>query len=105
MMVSPECFRTLRVPLQAGRSFTQNDTDRSLLVAIINLSFAHRFFGKADPLGKRLHYGPASNPWVTMVGLVDNVYHDGLEKESNPELFLPYAQNFLPPVGRHRSPH
>jgi predicted permease len=96
MMVSPEYFRTLHVPLLAGRSFTQNDTDRSLQVAIVNLSFAHRFFGKADPFGKRLHYGPASNPRVTIVGLVDDVHHDGLEKQSNPELFLPYAQNFLP---------
>ena len=98
MMVSPEYFRTLQIPLVAGRSFTQNDTDRSIPVAIVNVSFAQRFFGNADPLGKRIHYGPASNPWVTIVGVVASVHHDGLEKEFNPELFLPYTQNFLVPL-------
>jgi len=96
MMVSPEYFRTLNIPVLAGRSFTHNDTDRSLAVAIINMSFAQRFFGKVDPLGKRLHYGPPSNPWVTVVGIAASVHHDGLEKDFSPELFLPYAQNFLP---------
>ena len=98
MMVSPEYFQTLHIPLLAGRSFTENDTDRSIPVAVINASFAQRFFGKTDPIGKRIHYGPASNPGVIVVGIVGNVHHDGLEREYNPELFLPYAQNFLPPL-------
>lgn len=98
MMVSPEYFQTLHIPLLAGRSFTPNDTNRSLPVAVINASFAQRFFGKSDPLGHRIRYGPASNPWVTIVGVVASVRHDGLEKEFNPELFVPYAQNFLPPL-------
>ncbi len=98
MMVSPGYFRTLHVPLLAGRSFTPDDTDRSVPVAVVNASFAQHLFAKADPLGKRLHYGPQSTPWVTVVGIVANVHHEGLEKEASPELFLPYAQNFLAPL-------
>ncbi len=99
MMVSPAYFRTLHVPLLAGHPFSQDDTDQSIPVAIINASFAQRFFGKADPLGKRIHYGEPSNPWVTIVGITADVHHEGLEKESNSELFLPYAQNFPFQVG------
>lgn len=99
MMISPNYFRTLDTPLLAGRPFSQNDTERSMPVAIINVSFAQRFFGKADPLGKRIHYGQPSNPWVTIVGIVAGIHHDGLEKEFNSELFLPYTQNFPSQVG------
>jgi len=68
-------------------------TDR-FPVAIVNASFVRRFLPRVDPIGKRLQYGPPSNPWITIVGVVADVRHTGLEQEADPELFLPYTQNF-----------
>jgi putative ABC transport system permease protein len=94
LVISPGYFRTMRIPLLAGRSFSRNDADKSLPVAMINASFARRFFPGVNPIGKRLQYGAPSDLWVTIIGVVADVHHNGLEKGIDPELILPYTQNF-----------
>src|SRR5712692_4523054 len=50
--VSPGYLETLRIPLVGGRDFNANDTETSPKVALVSQSFARRFFGSADPIGK-----------------------------------------------------
>ena len=76
--VSPDYFRTLGISLVRGRTFADTDTRESLLVAIVNESFARRRFPGEDAIGRRLKGGdfnPAA-PWTTIVGVVKDVPYE-----------------------------
>jgi len=90
---SPGAIETLRVPVLGGRSFAPQDDDSGTLVALVNRSFAERFFGASGAaLGRRLSF--ASEPyadassWLTIVGVVADVHHRGLDREGGLEVYL-----------------
>ena len=88
-LVDADYLRAMRIPLIAGRQFTHNDRDGSDLVAILNHTAAARLFPGKDPLGQvALLFGKE----VRVVGVVADVRHQALEKESGLELYLPYTQ-------------
>lgn len=98
--VNPGFFRVLdRVP-DSGRNFDASDTLSSLPVAIVNRSFAERFFPDESPLGRRLRLVPGDQPgpWRTIVGIVPDMFlgRDMYESSlglGHPEgLYLPLAQ-------------
>ncbi len=98
--VSPSYFSTVGSHLVAGRDFTTGDRDGSPPVAIVNQSFAQRYFGAASPLGKRLGIdGPAeegADPptlWATVVGVVPDLYMDGTDNEDPEGMYVPLAQH------------
>jgi len=93
--ITPEYFRTVGTPILAGRAFTSADNQTSPTVAIVNSAFAKRFFA-GDALGKRFKTndgleGDAFDT-LTVVGIVENVRHGGLERDPEPEVFRPLAQ-------------
>ena len=83
------------IPLLQGRVFDERDSHDSLPVAIINDTFAKRFFAGEDPIGKRYCYGqPAPDTtWLTIVGVVADMRRTGYDKEPRPETFMPQNQN------------
>ena len=84
-------FAALGIPLKAGRFFTPADNERSMRVAIVNETFARRYWGAQDAIGKRLReFGGDS--WRTVVGVVGDVKHSGPEAVTRPEVDLPYVQ-------------
>jgi putative ABC transport system permease protein len=91
---TPEYFRAMGMRLEVGRTFSSEDTAASPRVAIVNLRFAQKFFHSANVVGKRLQsFNLADDvPWTTIVGVVANVRHDGVERPANPELYVPEAQ-------------
>ena len=93
--ISPDYFTTLGIPLRQGRPFDESDTLQTPPVAIVNETLARRFFPDGSPLGKQLALDedglPAAHP-LTIVGVVGDVKHHGLENEIRPELYLPHAQ-------------
>ncbi len=93
--VSPGYFRTMGIPLQAGREFDERDVRGAAPVVIINETFARRFFPDEDPLGKRFVYGGPGpdNPWITIVGVVGDMRRTGFDRPVRPETFLPHSQN------------
>ena len=92
-VVSEDYFETMGIPMIRGRKFTREDTTR---VAIVNRAAARKFWGEEDPIGRRVNFGnPAQTPWVTIVGVVGNVRHVGLEVEPRPEIYRPYGNNPL----------
>jgi putative ABC transport system permease protein len=93
--VSPDYFRTMGIPLIAGRFFRTQETPDSPPVAIINESFSRQFFAGADPLGKRI-LGSGASGWRSIVGVVADVHHLGLASDCSPEVYLPFAQSPLP---------
>jgi predicted permease len=95
LAVLPDYFETLRVPLLAGRDFTDNDRDKTLQVAIVNQTMARRFWpDDPNPLGRRLRLEQAGkdNPWITIVGIARDVRHQGAMRPARPEMYLPVAQ-------------
>jgi len=84
-------FRTMGVPLIAGRDFTDRDTAGVPDVVIVNETLARRI---GDPIGKRISFSdPGRNPeWATIVGVVGNVVQSWAEP-ARPEAYIPYLQN------------
>jgi predicted permease len=98
--VSPEYFKTLRIPLRAGRYLDDHDVAGAPLVAVINETMAQRYFPGGDALGRRFKIGPAeaNTPWYTVAGIVGDVHQYALDIDPNPEMYFHYAQgSFTPP--------
>ncbi|HYY56574.1 MAG TPA: ABC transporter permease [Pyrinomonadaceae bacterium] len=97
-MISPDYFRTLSIPLDRGRQFTEQDREGAPPVAVINETMARTFFPGEDPLGKRIKLASMTSPfpWLAVVGVVGDVKHYGLDEETKPELYVSYLQPLLP---------
>jgi predicted permease len=80
------------IEMRAGRPFAIQDGARAPRVAIINEAIARRFFRNENPVGHRLVMEPTPR---TIVGVVSDTRHFGLDQEIHPEVYLPYTQPFL----------
>ncbi len=90
--VTPHYFRTFRIPIKAGREFSDQDTDQSPPVAIISETMAKTMFGPGvDPLGKRLKLDFHDSSWLTIVGVAGDVRYRELQ-DIRFDLYIPYAQ-------------
>jgi putative ABC transport system permease protein len=84
-------FEAMAIPLVKGRLFdTFDGRDKGPRVAIINETVAKRYFPGVDPLNKRVKMPMAGD--LTIVGVVGDVKHDGLQLAAKPEVFVPYYQ-------------
>jgi putative ABC transport system permease protein len=95
--VSPGFFETFGVELVAGRDFAIQDGPDADPVAIVNRSFAERLFPGEDPLGRQFRSGTleSDGPWRTIVGVVPDLYMEGLMgRTQNPPsgYYVPLAQ-------------
>lgn len=90
--VSTGYFRALDIKLIRGRMFTDADDDKAPRVAIVNDAAARGRWGEEDPIGKRFSFDNGTT-WITVVGVVGNVKHYGLDKEPTQEIYGPIAQN------------
>jgi predicted permease len=93
-------FRTLGVPLLAGREFAQNDAGGSVKVAVVNEAFAKKFGLGRDVVGKWMSTegGPETKLDIQIVGLVQNAKYSEVKDEVPPLFFTPYRQDST--VGR-----
>ncbi len=96
--ISPDYFRVIQTPLVEGRFFTEDDENGKLPVAIIDEATARRYWWPDhDPVGRRLRirlrFGQNPvNPWSTVVGVVKNIKHDGLDVDGVPHIYVPLNQ-------------
>jgi putative ABC transport system permease protein len=87
-------FDVMRIPLLRGRAFTSADGAQAPRVVVINQAMASKVFPGEDPIGRRVTL--AENAGVgtaTIVGIVGDVRHDGLEAAPAPEIYIHYLQN------------
>lgn len=94
--VSTPYFRTLHIPLQAGRLVEERDGAESPRVAVISRQLAHSWFaGDRSPLGKRVKLGglDSKDAWITIVGVVGDVMHEVYDRTPRPTIYLPYSQS------------
>ncbi|HEY7820356.1 MAG TPA: FtsX-like permease family protein, partial [Vicinamibacteria bacterium] len=100
--VSPGYFRTMGVPILAGREFTASDGGRSAPVAIINESLRRRYFTTEDPIGRRIAFeNEEPRRWITIVGVVGDEKLETLSASSRPEVVLPAFQEEVPASMRY----
>jgi putative ABC transport system permease protein len=93
---SANYFVALGIPLVRGRYLDRTDGEKTPGVAVINSTMARRFFPNEDPIGKRIKAGFDNSVWSTIVGIVGDVKHAGLDAETNPEIYYQYQQ--VPPA-------
>jgi putative ABC transport system permease protein len=87
--VTPDFFRTLNIPLRAGRDVSDGDTRTEPFVALVSESFAKRYWTNQDPIGRHLEVAFFDR---TVAGVVADVAVRGLERSSEPQLYLPAPQ-------------
>jgi predicted permease len=88
--VTQDFFRTLRIPLILGRDVDDaRDTQQAPLVAVVSESFARQQWPGASPLGRRFFIAFLER---TVVGVVGDVRVRGLERRSEPQVYLPHQQ-------------
>jgi putative ABC transport system permease protein len=92
-VTTPGYFQTMRIPLVAGRSFTEQDTEQSPQVIIINETFARKVFPNEDPIGKRVTVWRDEKFMREIVGVVGNVKPSALEDEDEPQMYVPHTQD------------
>jgi len=95
--VMPDFFAALKIPLHAGRSFTDRDTGEAPRVAIVNDTFMRKFFNGSDPLGQRLVIGREMGENFIdepreIVGVVADTLGNTLSEAAAPGIFIPAAQ-------------
>jgi putative ABC transport system permease protein len=93
-IASPGYFRTLGIPLLAGREFTAQDTAASTGVVVINESAARRFWPGEDPVGRDIVLAGGTRPDAVLriVGIAGDVRQSGLGIDPSPEIFLCHLQ-------------
>ncbi|MBV9745708.1 MAG: ABC transporter permease [Acidobacteriia bacterium] len=91
--VSPDYFRTLRMPVLRGRVFTEADRCCDSRIIVINQAFADTFFPGEDALGKYLRFsGVHPGPRHEIVGIVASTRPHGLSEVDSPYMYVPYGQ-------------
>jgi putative ABC transport system permease protein len=79
--------------LVRGRSITSADSTDAQLVVLINEEMARRYWPGQDPIGRRLRVGMnPQRPWVTVVGIVADVRHNGITEVIKEKFYVPHAQ-------------
>jgi predicted permease len=96
--VTPDYFRTLGIPLLAGRFFTDADREDAAMVGLVDERLARAAWPNENPIGRRFRIPPIAGldpalfPWVTVVGVVGHIQHDGLAVDQRPQVYWNYLQ-------------
>ncbi len=95
--VGPNYFRTMGIPLLAGRDFSMRDAPDAPPVVMASEAFARRFWPGENPIGKRIKYGPADSTqaWMEVVGVVGNIKFESLRQDpdAQPVFYGPLLQS------------
>jgi putative ABC transport system permease protein len=91
-IATPGYFQAMAIQLIEGRLLTENDSASAPPVVVINQVMAHRYWPNGSPVGKRMRLNGNNEPWREVVGVIRDVRHWGLDREVNPELYMPHEQ-------------
>jgi len=93
-LVTPQYFSAMNIPLVAGRFLTEDDIAESAQLAIVNQSFARKYFTNRNPIGGRINTEDDHPHWSTVVGVIGDVRHSSLEEAPAPQVY--FLNNGLP---------
>lgn len=96
LIVSPEYFHLLGMPLLQGRLFVDQDLEATPLIAVINQAAARTYWPNLDPVGKRVRLlgrlGRARPDWTTIVGVIADARTESLADTGVPQMYLDIYQ-------------
>jgi predicted permease len=92
ILISPDYFQVMQIPLVRGRYFSDADDGGKRRVAIVDQSTARRYWPDRDAIGRRIRMGQGA--WITVVGIVKDVKQDGLDVVGFPHVYVPMYQDF-----------
>jgi predicted permease len=92
--LSPDYFRTMEIPLLAGRDFRRTDVLNAPKVCIINEAFAKKYFGTVNAIGHKIGMGidPGTKTDITVIGVSRNTKYENMREEIPVEVYRPYQQ-------------
>jgi len=98
VVVTPEFFELIGVPVLSGRGLTDHDDATSPRVVLVNQQFVHKYFPDCDPIGKQIQLDISSLPaaWSEIVGVVGDMKSYSEDTRFEPQVFEAYEQR---PVG------
>ena len=88
-VVAPGYFDVMRIPMIGGRDFTELDDLNTQPVMIVNQRFVRRFFGSANPIGRKVH---GWGKWFTIVGLVKDTKYHTPNEDQRALFYVPFRQ-------------
>ena len=95
-MISDDYFAAMGIPLLKGRDFDQRDVPGGQASIIVNQALVDSWFKDVDPIGRRIQLQSGMDRegenWLTIVGVVGNVRHNGLTRNVTPEYYVPLRQ-------------
>ena len=96
-VATSDYFATMGIPLRAGRLYDQHDDANAGSVLLVNQTAARLFWPGEEAVGKRVKLGanPEQQPWITVIGVVGDLRHEGLDVAPRPEIYRPYPVNPL----------
>jgi predicted permease len=92
--VSTGYFGAMETRILQGRDFTEQDNEQSIRVAIVNETFARRFWPGEDPIGKRFSVGSAAAPKMQVIGVAQNGKYAGLNEDPKSFVYRPIWQSY-----------
>jgi putative ABC transport system permease protein len=91
-VATPDYFKTLGVPVVAGRTFNQHDEQKGAPAVIVVNKAMLRYWDGRDPIGSRVSFDPQHEQWATVIGIVGDVRQFGLE-QSVAQVYQPMSQS------------
>ena len=95
MLIEDQYFEALDIPVLRGRTLEPADLEAGANVIAVNQALVERYWPRGDdPLGRRVRLGwadDADQPWLTIIGVVADVRHSGLDAAPRPEIYVPYT--------------
>jgi predicted permease len=92
-VVTPNYFQALEIPLVIGRTFTEADGGNKTPLVVINQKMAQQYWPNGEAIGRQFRFDEPGTPWMTVIGIVDNVRQANVETPSRAEMYFSYEQN------------
>jgi predicted permease len=92
LVVLPDFFEIMGIPMLTGRGFTSRDDDAAPKVAVINGAAARKYFPGENPIGRRFGSSPEENATLEIVGVVRDAKYNSVRDEAPPTMYVPYRQ-------------
>jgi predicted permease len=90
--IAEDYFKTLGIPIVAGREFQRADDENALPVTIVNETMAAKYWPEKDPIGQRIKM---KDRWLQIVGVAKNVNYDTKQEPPRSFFYVPVRQNFV----------
>jgi len=92
LVVLPNFFDVMGIPLLTGRQFTERDDDKAPKVVMLNSAAVRKYFPDENPIGRRIGGSPEENATMEIVGIVRDVKYNSVRDEVPPTMYVPYRQ-------------